>query len=148
MGMGVPVTGFEVTEPVERGSQGTCCVDTVIIVEVETGKGLGNHIDDTFNGFFEFVVARAWITISCLVQTRAGQNGLAPRPADRSHGFIARHADRRFAQGCRQLFATPQAEQAQKILITLDMAVERRLAYPEFFGYARERERVETLGVC
>ena len=53
----------------------------------------------------------------------------------------------RLSQACGQHFASPDTHAADEIIVAVDVAVERRLAHPEFGGEPRERQRGQSLSV-
>ena len=147
MGMRVSVARLEMTEAVKSTTQRAGGVYAVIVVEVKAGKGLRDHANDAFDRLFELVVASARVAIGRFVQPRVGHDGLAPGTTDRPDSLVTRHADGRLAEGSGQLFAAAQTQQAQQILIAVDMAVQRRLSHPEFLRNPGQCEGFEPFGV-
>jgi len=120
----------------------------MVIVEIESDQRQRNDRHDPFDGIFEFLITRAGIAVRGFIQAWVGKYCLAPRVSDRGNCFVARNTDRRLAQCRSKLFAAPQAQEPQQVLVGLDVAVQRWLAHAKLSCDPRQRERVEAFGVC
>ena len=96
----MPVAGLKMTEAVERRTKRTSGMHSVIIIKIEPDERLRDHANNTFDGLFQFFVARTWITVGRFVQARASKHGFAPCPADCTDSFISRHTNRSLAECC------------------------------------------------
>jgi len=136
MGMRMTIARFQMTETMECGSKCPSTVRPMVVVEIKANKCLGDDTNNPFNGFFEFFVTSAWVSICRLVETRIGKHRRTPCPTNRTNGFVAGHTNGCFAERGSKLVATAQAEQTQEILVALDMSIESRLTHAEFLRHS------------
>lgn len=122
-------------------------MDPMVVVQIESSKRLRNDANNALDGFFEFFVAGARIAVGRLVQAGILHDGLAPRSANLTNGFVARNSNGGLAKSGRKLFPTSQAQQAQQVLVALDMAIKSRLTDAKFFGDSGQGERIEAFGI-
>lgn len=101
----------------------------MVIVEIEAIQSLSDDAHDSLDGFFEFGIARARVTVGRFVESRTRQHDSAPRSTDSGHGFVARDANGSFGQGIAKFFAASQAQQPEQVLPTLDMAIQSGLLH-------------------
>lgn len=141
------VARFEVAEPVKRATQRAGGVDPLVILQVETDKGLAEHGHHAIHRRLQLGVTGTRVAIGGGVQPRMVHNQLTPGQAHRSNSVDVGEADRRFGQPVGQELPTPETELTDQRIEPVNVAIQRRLAGAELLRNPGQRQRIEAFPI-
>ena len=147
VGSGVAVARFEMGEAMERRTKSSRCVYAIIVGELEVGQAEAEHVQDLVDGGLELGITSARVPVGGPVQPGPIQHDLPPGMPERTNGVGATDPDGRIPKAIGEQAPTLEAEQADQVVVTIDVTIEGGLTDAELLGDPGERDRVDSLPV-